>query len=108
VSLIDSVGAATAYALGNRHDSQFRTNVGIVNLDTASHTWTVGVNGLLGSKTFAVTVPAVSMQQVPLPAGTYGNLVLSFQASVSGYWSAYGASVDNTSGDSWSSHASQP
>jgi hypothetical protein len=109
VSFFDSAGSVTAYALGNRHDSQFRTNAGVVNLDSAAHEWTVNVNGLLGERTFTVSVPAISMKQVALPTGTYGDLVLAFQTGASGFWwSAYGASVDNVSGDSWSSHAAQP
>jgi hypothetical protein len=109
VSFFDSLGSLTAYALGLRHDTQFRTNVGIVNLDSVAHTWTVGVNGLSGSTSFPVSVPPVSMRQAPLPSGNYGNLLLSLDSDASGFWwSAYGASVDNVSGDSWSSHASQP
>ena len=109
VSIIDSVGSGTAYALGNRHDGGYRTNVGIVNLDSVSHTWEVDINGLNGAGSFSVTVPPVSMKQASLPSGNYGDLALSFTTSGSGfYWSAYGASVDNISGDSWSAHASQP
>jgi hypothetical protein len=109
VSILDSAGSAAAVALGNRHDSQYRTNVGIVNLDSVAHTWTVTVNGLHGSATFQVTVPPISMKQAGLPSGSYGDLALTFQTTGSGFfWSAYGASVDNVSGDSWSSHASQP
>lgn len=109
VSIFDSIGSLTAYALGNRHDSQYRTNVGVVNLDSVPHNWTIGVNGLQGSTSFVVSVPAVSMKQVALPSGTYGDLALSYQSDGSGFWwSAYGASVDNISGDSWSAHASQP
>lgn len=109
VSVIDSVGSGTAFALGNRHDGGFRTNVGIVNLDSVSHTWEVDINGLHGSGTFSVTVPPVSMKQASVPSGDYGDLALSFTTTGSGFfWSAYGASVDNISGDSWSAHASQP
>jgi len=36
-------------------------------------------------------------------------LLLGFQTNDTNFWwSAYGAAVDNVSGDSWSSHASQP
>src|SRR4029450_5964867 len=108
VSIFDSVGSFIAYALGLRHDNRYRTNVGIVNLDTAAHTWTVDVNGLTGSTNFDVTVPPISMKQAGLPSGNYGDLILTLQTTGSGfYWSAYGATVDKPSGDSWSSHASQ-
>jgi hypothetical protein len=110
VSLLDSFGNGTAYALALRHDSGFRTNAGIVNLDSVAHTFTVTVNGVNPPMTsFNMTVPAFSMKQQVIPNGTYGNLLLSFETNDTGFWwSAYGASVDNVSGDSWSSHASQP
>jgi len=109
VSLLDSFGSLTAYALGLRHDTGFRTNVGIVNFDTVSHTWTVEINSLGGSTSFTVTVPPVSMRQQVIPAGNWSDLVLAIETNDSGFWwSGYGATVDNTSGDSWSAHASQP
>jgi hypothetical protein len=108
VSLLDSLGSLTAYALGLRQDSGYRTNVGVVNLDSLSHTWTVSVMGTNGSTTLMVTVPPCSMQQVAVPAGNYGNMFLSFKSDGSGFWwSAYAASVDNATGDGWVSHAAQ-
>jgi hypothetical protein len=110
VSIIDSLGSGVAYAAGLRHDSAYRANAGIVNLDSVSHTWTVGVNGLIHSGNLTpVTVLPYSMVQVPLGSGTYGDCLLSFQTTGSGFWwSAYGAAVDNITGDGWSSHALQP
>ena len=110
VALLDSFGSGTAYALGLRHDSAFRTNAGIVNLDSVTHTWTVTVNGVNAPMTsFNMTIPPFSMKQQVIPNGNYGNLLLAFETNDTGFsWSAYGAAVDNVSGDSWSSHASQP
>jgi len=121
VSLLDSFGSLAAFAMGLRHDPGFRTNAGIVNLDSVAHTWTVDVNGVGGRTSFSMTVPAFSMKQQVIPTGNWGDLVLAFQvndgaAATTGpavtaadfWWSAYGAAVDNVSGDSWSSHASQP
>ena len=110
VAFLDSIGSATAFALGGRHDSQFRTNAGIVNLDSVAHTWEVDVNGLNGRTTFSMTVPPYSMKQQVVPSGNFGDLVLAFTPTDSSafLWSAYLAGVDNASGDSWSSHASQP
>jgi hypothetical protein len=109
VSLLDSFGSLAAFALGLRHDSQFRTNVGIVNLDSVSHTWTIDVNGLHGRTSMTMTVPPFSMRQQVVPSGNWGDLVLGIETADTGFWwSAYGAAVDNTSGDSWSAHASQP
>jgi hypothetical protein len=110
VAFQDSLGSIAAYAQGLRHDTSFRTNAGIVNLDTATHTWTVDANGTSGHRTsFTVTVPPLSMKQQVVPNGNYSDLILGFSTNDAGFWwSAYGAAVDNVSGDSWSSHASQP
>jgi hypothetical protein len=111
ISVLDSHGNAFAYALGLRHDSGFRTNVGIVNLDSVPHTWTVTINGDGTSPitNFQVNVDAYSMRQVPVPVGDYGILLVALQPDATGFWwSAYGASVDNITGDGWVSHASQP
>jgi len=97
------------YGLGLRHDSQYRTNVGIVNTDSVARTWTVGINGLHGSGSFTITVPAVSMKQVAVPNALYGDLVITLQSDGVGFWwSAYGASVDNITGDGWVAHVMQP
>jgi hypothetical protein len=110
IAVLDSFGNAFAYALGLRHDAGFRTNVGIVNLDTQAHTWTVTVNGQRGPLTnFNVTVEGISMRQVPIPTGDYGILLIALAPDVNGFWwSAYAASVDNITGDGWVAHAAQP
>jgi hypothetical protein len=109
VSPFDSIGSAHAYALGLRHDSSYRTNVGIINLDSVQHTWTVRIVGLSGTATFNVTVLPYSMKQTPLPSGVYGDLFLDLQPDGSAFpWSAYGAAVDNITGDGWVARAIQP
>ncbi len=109
VAFQDSLGSGVAYAQGLRHDAGFRTNAGIVNLDDIPHTWTVDVNSLGGRTSFPITVPPLSMRQMVIPQGNWSDLILGFQTTATGFWwSAYGATVDNASGDSWSSHASQP
>jgi hypothetical protein len=109
VAFQDSFGMGWAYAQGLRHDSGFRTNAGIVNLDPVTHTWTVDVNGTTGRTSFTITVPPLSMRQQVVPPGNWGDVVLGFQTNEDvDWWSAYGAAVDNVTGDSWSSHASQP
>jgi hypothetical protein len=109
VSLLDSLGSLTAFALGLRQDASYRTNVGIVNLDTTSaHAWTVSVMGTGRTGSFTLSVPACGMMQVAVPAGDYGHMFLTFKADASGFWwSAYAASVDNVTGDGWVSHAAQ-
>lgn len=111
VEQADSVGTANAFAEGLRHDAQYRTNVGIVNISSVPHTWTVRILGTTGSGQFDVSVLPFSMMQVPLPAGSYGDLVLDIKptSGASNFnWSAYGASVDNITGDGWVSRALQP
>jgi hypothetical protein len=111
ISVLDSLGNSFAYAIGLRHDTGFRTNVGVVNLDSVPHTWTVTVNGEPPSPitNFTITVEGYSMRQVPIPAGNYGILLVALTPNASGFWwSAYAASVDNITGDGWVSHAAQP
>jgi hypothetical protein len=109
VDLDDEYRSVTGYALGLRQDSTAHTNVGIVNLGSIDHTWTVAAVGASQTQTFAVPVKAYSVSQVGIPAGTYGNLFLTFDPDFTGFsWSAYGVSVDNITGDSWASHVNQP
>jgi hypothetical protein len=109
VSIADSVGSSTAIALALRQDAGYRCNVGIVNLDSVAHTWTVYVVYAGGSQSFEVQVPAYSMNQVALPAGNFGHLFVEFQPPANAFvWSAYGVSVDQITGDGWVTHALQP
>jgi hypothetical protein len=106
---LDSFGNVAAYALGMRHDTAFRANVGIVNLDDSARTFNVSAIGTGGTSNFTVTVEAISMRQVPVPSGNLGSVLVSVVPTVNGFWwSAYAASVDNITGDGWVSHASQP
>ena len=45
--------------------------------------------------------------QVSIPAGNWGNLSLLVGTAASDFdwWSAYGTTVDNVTGDGWVSHA---
>jgi hypothetical protein len=104
IELQDSL--ATSYAYGLRHDESFRTNVGLVNLYSTSNTFTVAIVGLRGNNTFTQTVQPYSMEQVAVPAGIYGDLYLRITSASNNFnwWSAYGTSVDNITGDGWVSH----
>ena len=68
------LGAAKSAAAGLREDSGFRTNIGVVNLDTQANDFAVGVQGDRKSTSFSVHLLPLSMMQVPLPAGDYGTL----------------------------------
>lgn len=108
VDVVDILGNAVSYALGLRHDASAHTNVGI-DLDSVAHTWTVDAIGLTKTATFTVTVQPYPVTQVGIPAGTYGDLFLAMSPDADGFdWSAYGVSVDNTTGDSWQSHVVNP
>jgi hypothetical protein len=97
--------------LGQRIDDRYRTNVGIVNLSSAEVSFDVLQNS--DDPTFApivqiVTVPPFAMQQVS--AQTFKATALQIRvtprsAISPAQWVAYGSSVDNVTGDSWSSIA---
>lgn len=109
VSLLDSADDFTAFALGLRADSSFRTNAGIVNLDSVAHTWTVA--SINNGQSMQVTVQPFSLSQPGVPisfAGSGGNLSLTYDVTGTGFfWSAYASSVDNVTGDGWVSRATQ-
>lgn len=98
-----------ASIVGQRIDARYRTNVGIVNLDTVERSFNViqtTDDPNAPTATSLVTVPARSMVQVPLPNLTSAALQIAVQPLVEinpTLWVAYGSSVDNTTGDSWSS-----
>lgn len=109
VDVNDSIGIFPAVVLGLKQNSQYRSNVGIVNLDSAAHAWTV--RSLINSATVSVTVPANSVVQTGIAAGSAssdGNVALVISTTASGAsWSAYGTSVDNVTGDGWVARATQ-
>jgi hypothetical protein len=112
MDLFQIVGNADAFSLGLRQDSQFRTNVGILNLDFSNaHTWTVQVLGTQGSTSFNITVPAFSLIQQSIPAGTYGDIEVVFippsSFGILDAWMAYATTNDNGTGDGWVSPATQ-
>jgi len=102
--LEDSV--ATGYIQGLRQDAKFRTNVGIVNHDSVKHNFTVHILKFNGQPEIFYTtdVEGKSMRQAGIPAGDYGpSMVVEIYTEDSGkfFWSAYGTSVDNSTGDGW-------
>lgn len=104
VPIHDAPTGARTTATGLRSDSHFRTNAGVVNLDSIAHNFTVSI--VAGTvSTFNISVPPYSMNQVRIPGdGSYGDIALQFTSDSGTWWSSYGACVDNISGDSWSSH----
>ena len=93
------LGLDQGVAPGLRQDSGFRTNVGVVNLDANASDFTIGATGDRKSSTFSVHVPALSMIQVPIPAGDYGSVAAGFVSQRTGIrWVGYGSSVDDITG----------
>jgi hypothetical protein len=104
IDLEDSL--STSYGYGLRQDAGFRTNVGLVNLYDTPNTFTVDVVGVSGQTSFQQTVQPYSMEQPSLPGGVFGDLYIKVTSSSTNlnWWSAYGTSVDNVTGDGWVSH----
>lgn len=110
-------GAESAYIVGLQQDRLFRTNIGVVNLHPEQEqTFTIRASGSGGLGTSEVTVPAMSMVQVPAPEACadgecgveYFDMVVTVDPNgVPGDWFAYGSSVHNGSGDAWVSSALQ-
>jgi hypothetical protein len=102
--------SAALFGVGGR--GNYRTNIGIVNLDSI-HTQTFAVGnplaGPLPPPPLVITVPPMSMQQVLLGSGTstFGVVELVVEnvtdpATRSNSWIAYSSTVDNVTGDAWS------
>jgi hypothetical protein len=96
-----------AVLAGLRHDEQFRSNTGIVNLTGQPHQFTVQVNGERSSAQFTIAVPPLSVVHVSLPEGDYGVLSLTVTADASdARWLLYGSSIDRATGEATASLAS--
>jgi hypothetical protein len=95
--------------LGQRINDQYRTNVGIVNLSSATRVFEVlqsSDDPTLVPLLQTVAIPPRSMQQLAL----FNNRATALQVRVRAVsvmdprlWIAYGSTVDNNTGDSWSS-----
>jgi hypothetical protein len=102
----------TVEILGLRRDSRYRFNVGVINIDSAPHTFRISTGTMTTTREIVdIVVPALSMQQVTMAGGAVDILqafVSNLDAGVVpnpaiSSWIAYGSSVDNVTGDSWSS-----
>ncbi|HEY2321738.1 MAG TPA: hypothetical protein VGJ82_02640 [Thermoanaerobaculia bacterium] len=97
-------------SLGLRQDADYRTNWGIVNTDSVSHSFHLTFMGENNqTATMDVTVPAFGMIQQAAPAGAFGALTIIFSSpDITDFaaFIAYASSTDNTTGDGWVSLAS--
>lgn len=97
--------------LGLRQDSRYRTNVGVINLDPqALRDFAIHVydGPVVLTQINIAELPGMSMQQVSLPVSIINagflriEVIALSQNPVRVPFMAYGASVDNITGDSWS------
>lgn len=97
--------------LGHRISTQFRSNVGLVNLAETEQSFDIlqiSADTVTAPVKTTVTVPSFGMMQVSLQNVNSEALqiVIAPQAfSLQSPWLAYGSTVDNVTGDSWSSLA---
>lgn len=94
-----------AWIHGLRNDTRFRSNLGIVNHSDSAQTFVVTLYPFTGGDpiSYETTVPARGMIHDAVRAGDYGrSLIIGLQAKTPGfYFSAYGSTVDNATGDGW-------
>ena len=76
--------SATSSATGLRSDQDFRTNIGVVNLDIRPRTFSVDVIGERYTATVSIEVEPLSMRQIPVPRGDYGALRAVFIGAAGG------------------------
>ena len=109
ISVTDSIGSLPATLMGLKQSAAFRTNVGVVNFDTAAHTWTF--RSIFNGTTTSVTVPPCSMTLTAAANGSAsgsGNVAFTVRSDGFGFWwSGFGSSTDNVTGDGWVARAIQ-
>ncbi|MEA2327445.1 MAG: hypothetical protein QOE68_2404 [Thermoanaerobaculia bacterium] len=97
---------STIVILGARRDARYRTNVGIVNLSNDPQTFQIVVFGSFGSDVRQIDVQPLSMVLFAV-TGPSSTLPLQIQVqnvttvSRSTSFVAYASSVDNVTGDAW-------
>jgi hypothetical protein len=100
------IASGIVTVLGERREVRYRTNVGIVNLSSATQTYQVNLGGSFGTEGHQVNVPAMAMTLFGVP-GASSTTPLQIQVVNVGapprstFWVAYASSVDNVTGDAW-------
>jgi hypothetical protein len=103
---VADIASTNVSILGERRDSRYRTNAGIVNLSQTTQTFQVTVLGTFGTETHQQDVPAMSMALFGI---TGASSTTPLQIAVqnigapprSSLFIAYASSVDNITGDAW-------
>lgn len=107
------INSGTLSIIGQRRDSRYRTNVGVVNLSQTLQSFRIDAQTSNGVETQTIDVPALSFNQASLP-GADSTLPLQIlvtcvtSGSPTNAFMAYGSSVDNVTGDAWSSLGFNP
>jgi hypothetical protein len=110
---VSDINSGTLAILGQRRDSRYRTNVGIVNLSGQTQTFRIDTLTSAGIEQQTIDVPAMSFNQTSLPGAetTLPLQILVTNISASNrttQFQAYASSVDNVTGDAWSSLGFNP
>lgn len=110
IAVQDSLGSLPATLMGLKQNAQFRTNVGVVNMDNVNaHTWTF--TSIFTRVATTVTAQPCGMMLVGAAGNSgspTGNAAFTVKTNDSGFWwSGFGSSTDNTTGDGWVSRAIQ-
>ena len=112
VAIEDLFPLLHVYLFGLRQDANFRTNVGIVNFDLVPHSWNVEFFPSVGARPADgnITVPPCSMWQGAIPPGNFGPLLVHLlpRDGDGKFWTAYGSSTDNSTGDGWTVKGKHP
>jgi hypothetical protein len=107
------INSGTLSIIGQRRDSRYRTNVGVVNLSQTLQSFRIDAQTSSGIESQTIDVPALSFNQTSL-AGADSTLPLQIlvtnvtSGSPTNAFLAYGSSVDNVTGDAWSSLGFNP
>jgi hypothetical protein len=100
------ISSTTVAVLGARRDARFRTNVGLVNMSTDTQSFQVVVFGTFGTEFRQVDVQGLSMvlfgvtgpdSATPLQIQVQNTTSVARSAA----FIAYASSVDNITGDAW-------
>lgn len=114
MTTVQSPPAATRRIFGHRIDVRYRTNVGIVNLETdRTQVFTVTQSCDIPSIVpiqQTIEIGPLQMVQAPLGNCPAKNLIVQVRpwtpsSPASTAWAAYASSVDNITGDAWSNAA---
>ena len=91
-----------------RHDSEFRTNTGIVNLSNDTHQFTIQINGQRSSGQVTIAVPPWSLVQISIPEADYGDLSLVAIPDSATAFLFYGSLIDRSTGGAQTLIGSEP